>query len=708
MKTKLRIFAGVMGAFLPSCAFMATNSVLSSSSAFIASSASSSPSFSSSSFVYPARGSAAHKTITKVESFPALPANYEYFDYKTQAQNLDSVLFSFASDATDSKPSYLFGDTSSWSPVGFWIDQTRTTSNYDPLTNGYLKRSFGMPTYIGDTRVVSSGTEPMTYISSVLGSSWAGIDKAAQTFGTDTYNFAEMTFSAYDTGSKLVHNIGTQGQSFWYDIFPQIMFARLYDLYPDIPYMKQMVLNGADQWLQALPYFVSSDGSPDYEFMGFNVNLDAPTTTNGHIEPPNGGLAFLFYSAYRITGDSKYLDGAKEVLDYLQDYQANPNYEAMTDYAPYVAAILNAEDGTDYDVGKFLDFLFDPDSKFRSGWDVMSGSFGSYPVDGLVGQSGDYAFAMNSLHLASTLTPLVKYDPRYADAIGRYLLNLSSNARYFFPHEVPLDHQSMSSYVLAHPSMSGYLPFDKNGSVLYEGFRNSYAGQSGYAMGDATTTFGEPCDLSVYSSAFIGGLGAIVSPTNVTGIIRCDLNATDSFGDNAYPSYLLYNPYAADKQVSFEVGDSSQDLFDSANEEVLGKAVSGTVSLTIPAGSSRVVRVLPPDSDIELTSAGYVLGDEILAAKKPSINFTNVATRQTLSSPADLAFDLEAPAADAIVNMKIRFGDNVEYDGPAVDSFHYDKSALTVPLANTDYTLRVDITTASGATDYVTKRVVAM
>jgi hypothetical protein len=43
-----------------------------------------------------------------------------------------------------------------------------------------------------------------------------------------------------------------------------------------------------------------------------------------------------------------------------------------------------------------------------------------------------------------------------------------------------------------------------------------------------------------------------------------------------------------------------------------------------------------------------------------------------------------------------------------VDSFHYDKSALTVPLANTDYTLRVDITTASGATDYVTKRVVAM
>jgi hypothetical protein len=704
MKTKLRIFAGVMGAFLPSCAVMATSSVFSSNSVAISSSASSSSSLSSSPTVYPARGGATHKTITKVKSFPALPTHYEYFDYKTQAQNLDSVLFSFASDAAAAKPSYLFDHPSSWSPVGFWIDQARTPSNYDPLTDGYLKRSFGLPTYIGDTRVVSSGTEPMTYISSVLGSSWAGLDKSAQTFGTDTYNFAEMTFSAYDTGSKLIHNIGTQGQSFWYDIFPQIMFARLYDFYPNIPYMKQMVLNGADQWLQALPYFVSSNGSPDYEFMGFNVSLDAPTTTGGHIEPPNGGLAFLFYSAYRITGEAKYLAGAKEVLDYLQDYQANPNYEAMTDYAPYVAAILNAEDGTDYDVGKFLDFLFDPDSKFRSGWDVMSGSFGSYPVDGLVGQSGDYAFAMNSLHLASTLAPIAKYDPRYADAIGRYLLNLSSNARYFFPHEVPLAHQSMS----------GYLPFDKNGSVLYEGFRNSYNNQSGYAMGDATTTFGEPCDLSVYSSAFVGSLGAIVHPTNVTGIIRCDLNATDSFGDNAYPSYLLYNPYGTDKQVSFDVGASSQDLFDSANQEVLGKNVSGSVSLTIPAGSSRVVRVLPPDSGIALTSAGYVLGGEVLAKKKPSINlpgFTEVTEqqpRQLLSSPTDIAFDLEAPADDEIVHMKISFGDNVEYDGAALDSFHYDKSALTVPLANTDYTLRVDITTASGATDYVTKRIVAM
>jgi hypothetical protein len=684
MKYRFLATIAILTVFSSSCSSTAANSE---------SVDASSESASSSETVFPSRGYATHKTITKVEGFPSLPTDYRYFDYAQQAKNLDSVLFSFAADSDAVTPSFLFDDPSSWSPVGFWIDQARQPADFDPLTDGYLKRSFGLPTYIGDTRVVSSGTEPMTYIASVLGSSWGGVDKEAQLFGLQTYNFAEMTFSAFDTGSKLVHNVGQQGQSFWYDIFPQIMFTRLYDIYPDIEYMKEMVLLGADQWLQALPYFVSSDGSPDYEFVGFNVSLDSPTTEGDHIEPPNGGLAFLFYAAYRITGESKYLAGAEEVLDYLQDYQKNPNYEAMTDYAPYVAAILNKEEGTTYDVGKFLDFLFDTDSSFRSGWAVMSGDFGDYPVDGLVGQSGDYAFAMNSLHLATTLAPIAKYDPRYADAIGKYLLNLTANAKHFFPQEMPLSHQSMADY----------LPFDKNGSVLYEGFRNSYNSQTGYAMGDATTTFGEPSDLSVYSSAFIGGLGAIVNPTDVTGILKCDLNATDSFGDNDYPTYLIYNPYESAQRVAFSAGEGEHDLFDAAYEEVVGKNVSGTVYLTIPALSSRVVRVLPAESQITETGGVFALGDAVLCTSRPSVNFTNLVNRQELTSATQIGLDVEASEFDAVTSMKITFGDILTYDGTPVDVFSYDKSLLP----DTDYTLKVEITTASGATDYVSKRVVA-
>ena len=42
-------------------------------------------------------------------------------------------------------------------------------------------------------------------------------------------------------------------------------------------------------------------------------------------------------------------------------------------------------------------------------------------------------------------------------------------------------------------------------------------------------------------------MGALVSQTDVNGILQIDLNATDSFGNNDYPTYLFYNPYSEDK-----------------------------------------------------------------------------------------------------------------------------------------------------------------
>lgn len=631
------------------------------------------------------------KTISKINSFPDIPTNYRYYDYGAAARELDRVIFGFANDPTVRIPSYISSDPSSWNPIGYWLDQPRQPPVYNPLETGYLKRTFGLPTYVGDNRVVSSGSEAMTTISSVLGASYAGIDKQNQQFGDTTYDFVEMTFSSYDTGSKLVHNYGVQGQSFWYDLFPQIIFARLYELYPDTPFMQEIVLNGANEWLEALPYFVKS-GVPNYEFVGYNVVLESPTVTGGHIEPPNGGLAALFYSAYKITGDEKYLDGTKEVLDYLQTYQKNPNYEALTDYAPYIAAILNAHHGTSYDIGKFIDFLFDGDSSFRPGWAVMSGSFGDYPVHGLVGQAGDYAFAMNSLHLATTLAPMVKYDPRYANAIGKYMLNLVSNARYFFPQTHSLSHQSMNSY----------LPFDTKGTLIYEGFRQSWNSMTGYAMGDATTMFGQPSDLSLYSSAFIGGLGAVAQKTNVNGILRIDLNATDSFGPSQMPGYLFYNPYNQAYIVNYEGPEYAYDLFDALSQTILARNVSGSVHLRVPTKQSLVVRQLPANSVPSMADNGVVIADELIARKQAAVNLTNITTRQELTSSSDINIAMSAPLDDEIVNMKVYFGDILAYDGEPLATYRYNKALLP----DTDYTMRIEILTAQSRYDYVTKRVV--
>ena len=632
-----------------------------------------------------------NKTIDRVQNFPDIPSSYRYFDYQEKAQKLDELLFSFAESDNVVFPTYISDDMSTWSPLGFWVDQAREPTTYNPLETGYLRRTFGFPTYVADNRVASSGSEAMTTISSILGSSYAGIDKQNQVIGTKEHDFVEMTLASYDTGSQLVHNVGLQGQSFWYDIFPQIMFARLYDLYPNTPFMREMVLNGADQWLESLPYFKIGDDI-SYEFVGFNVVLKSPTLIGNHIEPPNGGLAFLFYAAYQMTGDEKYLDGAKEVLDYLQTYQKNPNYEALTDYAPLVAAVLNRDHGTNYDIGKFLDYIFDGDSSFRPGWSVLSGNFGSYPVDGLVGQAGDYAFLMNSLHLATVLAPMIKYDVRYATEIGKYLLNLTNNARYFFPQSLSLSHQSMT----------GYLPFDNTGAIAYEGFRNMRGAVNGYAMGDATAMFGQPSDLSIYSSAFIGGMAALVNETNVEGILSVNLNATDSFGDNSDPSFLLYNPFDDDKVVKFNVGPESVDVFDLVTNGYVATNVKNTVDIRIPSHSSKVLRLIPRGSILSIDGNFITLNNERISEYQAAVNFVDLSTRAELTSASVISFETAAGKDDEVTNMKIFFGDILAYDGEPVSEFSYQKSLLP----DTDYTMKVEITTALGRTDYVTKRVI--
>ena len=55
---------------------------------------------------------------------------------------------------------------------------------------------------------------------------------------------------------------------------------------------------------------------------------------------------------------------------------------------------------------------------------------------GLVGSTTDgegYAFAMNTFQWAGALTPVARYDTRYAHDIGKWMLNLANAARLFYP-----------------------------------------------------------------------------------------------------------------------------------------------------------------------------------------------------------------------------------------------------------------------------------
>jgi hypothetical protein len=635
------------------------------------------------------------KDIRRVKGFPNIPENYRYFDYRATAIELDQIVFSFAESKDIVFPNYMSNNQNSWHPIGFW-DDARVGIPQSVTSIFYKDVSFGIPTYVGDRRSSSEGPyEGIATIPMVLGSSFVGLDKSRQSFGEHTYNFVDMIKSFYDVRTNLILNTTSntvQGESVWYDLYPQISFTRLYDLYQEDLVMRQLVINGAKRWKEALPFMIDNEGNPNFEFMGFDVFFNIPISGK-HIDPPIGGLIFLFYAAYELTNDPSYYDALIEVMDYVEKYQKNPNYEFLSDYIPLVAAILNHKYNTQYDVGKFLDFLFENDADFRQNWGMISGNYGGYPVHGLVGDQ-DYAFSANSFHLASTLAPLVKYDARYADAIGRYFINLVNNAKWFFPRQIPLNNQTMGNF----------LSFDPNGVLAYEGFRKSFNNVSPLAMGDATSMFSSPSDLSLYSSSHIGYLGAIVSETNVEGILKLDLNVTDSFGDRRFPTHLYHNPYSEKKVVRVNVGSGTYDLFDLVTKQVVARHVTGSINIDIEAESSRVLVTLPANTKFRLINNQIMVDDYILSKYQAAINITSPGySRFTLRNQDVIRLNYHVPKGDEIELMLVYYNDILAYEGSFIAEVPYNKSILQ----NSDYTLRVIIYTKNGLRDISSTRVIA-
>jgi hypothetical protein len=92
----------------------------------------------------------------------------------------------------------------------------------------------------------------------------------------------------------------------------------------------------------------------------------------------------------------------------------------------------------------------------------------------------------------------------------------------------------------------------------------------------------------------------------------------------------------------------------------------------------------------------------VIAEYKASVNILDIHSRQELTSNSILNVEYFAPLKDEVSTMKIYFDDILAYDGRPLTEFSYDKSILP----DTDYTLKIEITTKNGLTDYATKKVV--
>ncbi len=513
--------------------------------------------------------------VACIEYMTRTPNAAELKDWRATTHSFDRLAFDF-----DARGDHL--------PL-IWLDDSRI--NIDRPT-------FGLPSYVGDPRQSGSTHEGIVCMGAVLGASLAGIDKTAQ-----RHDYVLMCDAYFNTrnGANLVFNYmdQTTGGSFWYEIWPAMVFCGLAHCYPDTGDFAAIMRTTADRWHEAYLAMGGDAGSPDFNQTAFDFGAMRPVDSGIQTEPDAAaGVAWLEYMAWTRFGDTKYLEAADQCLGFLDERTENPYYEVLLPYGAYLAARMNAELGRDHDVSKLVDWCFGI-SDCRGGWGVMLGDWGEYDCSGLVGSidnQGGYAFAFNTFAQAGALVPLVRYDARYARAIGKWMLHMAGAARLFYPDALPDGHQSSASWKQVHPECA----------VPYEGLRRQWNGKGPVAMGDPLVlNWGPATDLAVYGGAYVGILGGIVGRTNHEAILQLDCLVTDFFHATAYPTYLYYNPYESERTVEIDVGAESCGLYDAATHRFLAKNVADNATFTLPGDTAAVIVVVPADG--ETTRDGAIL-----------------------------------------------------------------------------------------------------
>ncbi|MBK8703519.1 MAG: hypothetical protein IPN33_07775 [Saprospiraceae bacterium] len=255
-----------------------------------------------------------------------------------------------------------------------------------------------------------------------------------------------------------------------------------------------------------------------------------------------GVFGWLLYHAWKETGNPEYLKGAEWSIEFLNNWTTNPSYELQLPYGTLTAAKINAELGAAYDIEKMVNWSFNKGP--LRGWGTIVGDWGGFDVSGLVGEANDagndYAFQLNGVQQAAALVPMVRYDKRFARAIGKWVLNLANATRLFYPGFLPPNMQDASAWSSVN---------DPDRVVGYEALREVWQGFSPFSTGDAVNGGWAATNLALYGTSSIGYLGAIVEKTNVDKILKINLLKTDFFREEAYPSYLFYNSYNTSKTI---------------------------------------------------------------------------------------------------------------------------------------------------------------
>jgi hypothetical protein len=367
-----------------------------------------------------------------------------------------------------------------------------------PLVNWISneRKMISFPSYVGGPR----DAEAINFLGAVVSGSLVGLDMRNYreqdwvTLGNNFFNQEEGVYTnrlGDDTGS-----------SFWYDLLPNILAYQLNDLYPGDAIRDQQAHSIAQGWQkvsEALGGKTEPFSLPNFDHTGFNIRT-METREKGWIEPEAAaGIAWLEYMAWTKFKDPQFLATADLCIRTLEQRPPEQSalYEVLLPYGALIAARMNAELGSNYDVAKLVNDCFDARAypQARPGWGVISDCWQGMDVHGLVGSTTDgqgYAFAMNSYQWAGALAPLARYDTRYAHDIGKWVLNLANASRLFYSNAHDAAHQSSSDWANE---------YDPTAAIAYEGIRKWKRGAA-TARADYKTTSGKITEGSFQSTHY--------------------------------------------------------------------------------------------------------------------------------------------------------------------------------------------------------------
>ncbi|MCG3155947.1 MAG: hypothetical protein DKINENOH_02555 [bacterium] len=506
--------------------------------------------------------------INRIEMMPNLPAPYDMRNWKQVALGYDSLVFDF-----DLTGQYL--------PLIWWRTNTVNYPNHI---------SFGLHTVVGTTAPKSA--EAINALPAVISASLVGIDKSQQNSQNWVLQCEEFFNRRPEENVYLNHPVTQSGDDWWYATMPNVFFYQLYDMYPNTGDFAFQFTSVANQWLQAVEKMggrATPWNVPNMNYRGWYLATMTPHTAGVPEPEAAGAIAWLLYNAYVETGNLKYRHGAEWAMEFLSNWNSNPSYELQLPYGVYTAARMNAELGTTYDIAKMLNWCFEI-GPLRQ-WGAIVENWGGYDCHGLIGEVGSngYAFAMNTFEHIGALVPLVRYDDRFARALGKWVLNAANAARLFYPKYLPNQNQDSEEWSQQ---------YDPNSYIAHEALRESAFGASPYATGDAISGGWGRTNLALYGSSHVGILGGIIATTNIEKILQLNVLETDHFHGNAYPTFLYFNPYEAEKSVEIEVGSGQHDLYDAVSNSFLQTGVSGKAAISIPANAAVLVAITPAGGEV--------------------------------------------------------------------------------------------------------------